>query len=101
METRAVRQSNGSWKISGSKMWITNAPIADVFIVWANAGSEGIRGFILERSMPGLTVKQIEGKVSLRASPTGMFFMEDVEVPAENMLPNVRGLKVCRDRICD
>jgi glutaryl-CoA dehydrogenase len=74
-------------------MWITNAPIADVFIVWAKDDSGAIRGFILERGMKGLSTPKIEGKFSLRASITGEIVMEDVLVPAENLLPNVTGLK--------
>lgn len=75
---------------------ITNSPIADVCIVWAKNMSENgdLRGFIVERSMAGLSTPVIEGKFSLRASITGQIFMEDVEVPRENMLPNVKGLKV-------
>ncbi len=73
---------------------ITNSPIADVFIIWAKDDSGDIRGFILEKGMKGLTAPKIEGKFSLRASITGMIMMEDVEVPAENLLPNVKGLKV-------
>ena len=75
---------------------ITNSPIADVFIVWAKADNENnrIRGFILERGMKGLSAPKIEGKFSLRASITGQIVMDSVEVPAENMLPNVSGLSV-------
>ncbi|KNC49646.1 glutaryl-CoA dehydrogenase, mitochondrial [Thecamonas trahens ATCC 50062] len=94
METRAVPSSDGSsYKLSGSKMWITNSPIADVFVVWAKTVDDGvIRGFILEKGMPGLTAPKIDGKFSLRASITGSISMDDVEVPAENLLPNARGL---------
>lgn len=76
---------------------ITHSPIADVFIIWAKAENEKnrIRGFILERGMKGLTTPKIEGKFSLRASVTGQVVMDSVEVPAENMLPNVSGLAVC------
>jgi glutaryl-CoA dehydrogenase len=73
---------------------ITNSPIADVFVVWAKDETNTIRGFILERGMKGLSTPKIEGKFSLRASPTGMIVMEDVEVPESNLLPNVQGLKV-------
>ena len=75
---------------------ITNSPIADVFIVWGKNEAEGgkIRGFILEKGMKGLSAPTIEGKFSLRASTTGQIVMEDVEVPEENMLPNVKGLGV-------
>lgn len=92
METRARRQSDGSWRLSGSKNWITNSPIADVFIIWAKDDEGVIRGFILEKDMPGLSAPKIEGKFSLRASTTGMIFMDDVAVPAENQLPAARGL---------
>jgi len=92
METRARRLPGGGWLLSGSKNWITNSPIADVFVVWAQT-EDGLRGFILEKGMPGLTAPKIEGKFSLRASVTGMIFMDEVEVPEENMLPNVRGFR--------
>jgi len=93
MATRA-RKVDGGYVLKGSKMWITNSPIADVFVVWARTEPEDeIRGFILEKGMKGLTAPKIEGKFSLRASITGEIVMDDVEVPAENMLPNVKGLK--------
>jgi len=92
METRARKQSDGSYMISGSKNWITNSPIADVFVVWAKDDEGVIRGFILEKGMPGLSAPKIEGKFSLRASITGMIFLDDVKVPATNMLPKARGL---------
>jgi len=93
METRAKYQPDSDvWILNGSKNWITNSPIADVFIIWAQT-TDGLRGFILEKGMKGLTAPKIEGKFSLRASTTGMIFMDDVEVPAENMLPNVKGFK--------
>lgn len=79
--------------LNGSKQWITNSPIADVFVVWANCDDNKIRGFILEKGMPGLTAPKIEGKFSLRASTTGSIFMDDVSVPEENLLPHVTGLK--------
>ena len=91
MLTRAVTVPGG-FKVSGSKMWITNAPIADVLVIWAKLDGGAIRGFILERGMKGLTTPKIEGKFSLRASVTGAIMMDDVEVPVENMLPNVAGL---------
>ncbi len=89
------------YRLKGSKMWITNSPIADVFIVWAKledpdgqvGGQEAIRGFILEKGMQGLSAPKIEGKMSLRASITGEIVMDNVFVPAENLLPNVSGLK--------
>ncbi len=98
METRATKV-DGGWIVHGNKMWITNSPIADVFIVWAKAygdrcGSDGaIRGFILERGMDGLSTPAIEGKFSLRASSTGEIVMDEVYVPDENLLPNASGLK--------
>ena len=97
MEARALK-TDGGWLLHGSKMWITNSPIADVFIVWAKAyggdDREGaIRGFILERDMDGLSTPSIEGKFSLRASSTGEIVMDEVLVPAENLLPKARGLK--------
>ncbi|KAJ2558237.1 hypothetical protein EV175_000886 [Coemansia sp. RSA 1933] len=94
METTA-RKDGSVYRLSGSKMWITNSPIADVFIVWAkNVEEDGkIRGFILERGMKGLSTPTIDGKMGLRASITGMIQMDDVEVPAENMLPEAAGLK--------
>jgi len=93
METRA-RKEDGVYILNGSKNWITNSPLADVFIIWAMNQEEGrIRGFILEKEMMGLTAPKIEGKFSLRASHTGMIFMDDVVVPEENMLPAVHGLR--------
>ncbi|KAL2914375.1 hypothetical protein HK105_206147 [Polyrhizophydium stewartii] len=92
METRAVKKGD-VYILNGSKTWISNSPIADVFIVWAKTEDGEIRGFILERGMAGISTPQIEGKFSLRASCTGMIMMEDVEVPAANLLPNVKGLK--------
>ena len=91
MRTRA-KTVQGGYLLSGSKTWITNSPIADVFVVWAKDDAGDIRGFILEKGMPGLTAPKIEGKFSLRASITGMIMMQDVHVPAENML-QVKGLK--------
>ncbi|KAL4237100.1 hypothetical protein ACF0H5_005481 [Mactra antiquata] len=95
METRAVYNSDRkTFTLNGSKSWITNSPVADVFIVWAKNKEENnkIRGFILEKGMKGLSAPKIEGKFSLRASITGQIVMEDVEVPEENMLPFVSGL---------
>ena len=91
MQTRA-KKVDGGWTLQGNKMWITNSPIADVFIVWAKADGE-IRGFILDKGMKGLSAPKIEGKFSLRASVTGEIVMDEVFVPDENMLPNVSGLK--------
>lgn len=94
METRAVPSVNNTFLITGSKNWITNAPIADVFVVWAKDTSDNrVKGFILEKDMPGLVTQKIEGKFSLRASPTGMIFMDNVRVPKENLLPGVDGLR--------
>jgi glutaryl-CoA dehydrogenase len=92
METRAHKQKDGSYILSGSKNWITNSPIADVFVVWAKDDEGVIRGFILEKGMKGLTAPKIDGKFSLRASATGMIVMDDVHVSAAQMLPNSRGL---------
>ncbi len=92
METRA-RKAAGGYVLRGNKMWITNAPIADVMVVWAKTEDGRIRGFILERGMPGLTAPKIEGKMSLRASATGEIVMDDVFVPEENLLPGVSGLR--------
>ncbi len=92
MKTRACA-TDGGYRISGAKMWITNAPIADIFIVWAKTDDGVIRGFVLEKGMEGLSAPKIEGKFSLRASITGEIVMDDVFVPAENLLPNVEGLK--------
>jgi glutaryl-CoA dehydrogenase len=91
MSTRAVKV-DGGYQLTGSKMWITNSPIADVFIVWAKLDGV-IKGFILEKGMKGLTAPKIEGKFSLRASITGEIVMDNVFVPEENLLPNVEGLK--------
>jgi glutaryl-CoA dehydrogenase len=92
MKTRAVFK-DGNYILNGSKNWITNSPIADVFIIWAKDDNNDIRGFILEKKMNGLSCPKIEGKFSLRTSNTGMIFMDNVIVPKENMLPHVRGLK--------
>jgi len=102
METRATK-TDGGWIVHGTKMWITNSPIADVFVVWAKCyghsetmegASEGeIRGFILDKGMDGLSAPKIEGKMSLRASITGEIVMDEVFVPDDNFMPNVKGLK--------
>jgi glutaryl-CoA dehydrogenase len=91
MVTRA-KSVDGGYALSGAKMWISNAPIADVFVVWAKDDEGVIRGFILERGMEGLATPKIEGKFSLRASSTGEVVMDEVFVPEENRLPNARGL---------
>ena len=94
MLTRAEK-IDGGYRLSGSKTWISNAPIADVFVVWAKSDAHGggIRGFVLEKGMKGLSTPKIEGKLSLRASITGMIVMDGVEVSEDALLPNVQGLK--------
>ncbi|TYO91255.1 acyl-CoA dehydrogenase [Oceanicella actignis] len=94
MKTRAVK-TEGGYRLTGSKMWISNAPIADVFVVWAKSEAHGgkIRGFVLEKGMKGLSAPKIGGKLSLRASVTGEIVMDGVEVPEDALLPNVEGLK--------
>lgn len=91
MKTRARSDGDG-YVLNGTKTWISNSPIADVFVVWAKDDDGTIAGFVLERDMAGLSTPAIEGKFSLRASPTGMIVMEDVQVPASHRLPNARGL---------
>jgi glutaryl-CoA dehydrogenase len=91
MKTRAKKTKNG-YVLSGAKNWITNSPVADVFVVWAKLDDE-IRGFVLEKGMKGLSAPKIEGKFSLRASATGMIALEDVEVPESAMFPEIKGLK--------
>ena len=86
MKTRAILK-DGNYILNGSKNWITNSPIADVFIIWAKDNNNDIRGFILEKGMNGLSCPKIEGKFSLRTSNTGMIFMDNVIVPKENVLP--------------
>jgi glutaryl-CoA dehydrogenase len=90
-----AKQDGDGYKLSGSKTWISNAPFADVFVVWARSEAHGgaIRGFILEKGMAGLEAPKIEGKFSLRASTTGMIMMDEVSVPADALLPAVSGLK--------
>jgi glutaryl-CoA dehydrogenase len=94
MRTRAEKVGGG-YRLTGSKMWITNSPIADVFVVWAKSDAHGgkIKGFVLEKDMKGLSAPKIPQKLSLRASITGEIVMDGVEVPEENLLPNVSGLK--------
>lgn len=94
MKTRATKTANG-YVLNGAKMWISNAPIADVFVVWAKSDAHGgkIRGFVLEKGMKGLSAPKIGGKLSLRASITGEIVMKDVEVGEDALLPNVEGLK--------
>lgn len=92
MVTRA-KKTDGGYLLSGAKMWITNSPIADVFVVWAKTDDDKIRGFILEKGWAGLSAPAIHGKVGLRASITGEIVMDQVFVPEENLLPHVEGLK--------
>jgi glutaryl-CoA dehydrogenase len=94
MRTTA-RKTEGGYLLNGTKTWISNAPIADVFVVWAKSDAHGgkIRGFVLDKGMKGLSAPKIGGKLSLRASVTGQIVMEDVEVPEEALLPGVQGLK--------
>jgi glutaryl-CoA dehydrogenase len=87
-----ARKRDGGFVLQGAKTWITNSPIADVFIVWAKDDADVIRGFILEKGMKGLTAPPIQGKFSLRASSTGEISMDDVFVPSENYLPGAEGL---------
>ena len=94
MKTRAIKTADG-YRLTGSKMWISNAPIEDVFVVWAKSDAHdgAIRGFILEKGMAGLTAPKIDGKLSLRASVTGEIVLDNVEVSEDALLPNVSGLK--------
>ena len=92
MTTRA-KAVQGGFVLKGAKMWISNAPIADVFVVWAKDDAGDIRGYLLEKGMEGLTAPKIEGKFSLRASITGEIVMDDVFIPEENILPDAKGLK--------
>ncbi|WP_324750205.1 acyl-CoA dehydrogenase [Sphingomonas sp. LY54] len=94
MRTRAEK-IDGGYRLTGTKMWITNSPIADVFVVWAKSDAHGgkIKGFVLEKGMKGLSAPKIHGKLSLRASITGEIVMDGVEIPEANHLPNVEGLK--------
>lgn len=92
MKTRA-KTVDGGYLLSGSKMWISNSPIADVFVVWAKTDDGIIRGFILDKGMKGLSAPKIEGKLALRASITGEIVMDEVFVPEDQLMPNVQGLK--------
>ena len=91
MKTRAKRTSSG-YVLNGSKMWITNSPIADIAVIWAKLEDEGIHGFVVERGMKGISTPKIEGKFSLRASVTGEIVLDGVEVPEDALMPNTRGL---------
>ncbi|HTW25494.1 MAG TPA: acyl-CoA dehydrogenase [Acetobacteraceae bacterium] len=93
MKSRARRVDGGGFVLNGSKTWITNAPVADLCLVWARDDAGDIRGFLLERGMAGLETPKIEGKFSLRASVTGMIMLQDVFVPEANLLPGVTGLR--------
>ncbi|EEB13484.1 glutaryl-CoA dehydrogenase, putative [Pediculus humanus corporis] len=94
METKAVYNKNTkTYKLSGSKTWITNSPVADIVVIWARCDDGKIRGFILEKEMKGVSLPKIEGKFSLRASATGMILLDDVEVSEEQVLPKAEGLK--------
>ena len=92
MLTRS-KNTDGGYILNGTKTWITNSPIADIMVIWAKDESDQIRGFIVERDMDGVTTPKIEGKFSLRASPTGQIILEDVFVPETNVFPHIRGLK--------
>jgi len=92
MKSRATKV-DGGYRLNGNKCWITNAPIADLFVVWAKTEDQKIRGFLLEKGMPGLTTHEIIGKLSLRASITGQILMDDLFVPEEQLLPDAIGLK--------
>lgn len=94
MDTRSRYDAGtNEFVLNGSKNWITNSPLADVFVIWARNEEGKIKGYIVEKGTPGLDAPKIEGKFSLRASATGMIFMEDVRIPAENEFPVVEGLK--------
>jgi glutaryl-CoA dehydrogenase len=92
MRTRARQDAGGDWILDGRKMWITNAPVADVAVVWAQT-EEGVRGFVVPTSTPGFSAPEIKHKMSLRASVTGEIVLDDVRLPADAVLPEVRGLK--------
>jgi glutaryl-CoA dehydrogenase len=92
MATRAKKEGD-YYILNGSKTWITNSPIADIFVVWAKDDNGDIRGFLLEKDMNGLSAPKIEGKFSLRASTTGMILMDNVKVPDKNMFQSIKGLK--------
>jgi glutaryl-CoA dehydrogenase len=93
MTTRAVPASDGGWILHGTKMWITNAPVADVAVIWARVPDKGIRGFVLPMDTPGVTVLEITQKLSLRASLTGEIVMDEVRLPGDAMLPAATGLR--------
>lgn len=93
MQTKAV-QKGDDFILNGSKTWITNSPLADVFLVWAKDEKGVVRGFLIEKGTKGLTAPEIKGKLSLKASPTGMIMLDDVKVHKSALLPNVSGFKV-------
>lgn len=93
METTARALPGGGYVLNGAKSWITNSPVADVFVVWARTDDGSLRGFLLERGMAGLTTPTIKGKFSLRASVTGQILMDNVHVGEDSLLPNVKGFK--------
>ena len=93
LRTRATRDADGDWRLSGTKTWITNAPIADLLLVWAKDSQDTMHGFLLERGMSGLETTTIHGKLALRASETGTIHMDSVRVPECNRLPGVEGLR--------
>ena len=92
METRA-RKTDGGFRLTGNKMWISNSPVADIFVVWAKNDDGIIRGYILEKNMEGLSTPKIGGKMSLRTSVTGQVVMDEVAIPEENIFPEISGLK--------
>ncbi len=93
LDDRRAKKVDGGYRLTGAKMWITNSPIADVFVVWAKDDAGEIRGFVLEKGWQGLSTPAIHGKVGLRASITGEIVMDNVFCPDENAFPDVRGLK--------
>ena len=93
MATRATHTPGGDWLLRGTKMWITNAPVADVAVVWARVPDEGVSGFLVPMDAPGVDAREIRGKMSLRASSTGEIVLDDVRLPADARLPEAEGLK--------
>jgi glutaryl-CoA dehydrogenase len=93
MTTRATRDPGGDWRLTGTKMWITNAPVADLAVIWARVPDEGVAGFAVPLDTPGATTREIRRKMSLRASSTGEIVLDDVRLPADARLPEARGLK--------
>ncbi len=93
MASRATRTPGGDWLLTGSKMWITNAPVADVAVIWARVPDEGIAGFVVPMDTPGVSAREIRHKLSLRASSTGGITLDEVRLPADARLPEARGLR--------